>query len=184
MIGWVAAGAGITFGLSLLMLALFFVRHDARFDRVAEWSFVAFALMAIPTIVSVAGLFPDTGLVIGVATVVAVVGVAVVGLGELGSTLSLVEFRRIGPLVTLGFLAFLGWIGTVSVITLGGGRLPASLGWLGLGSIVLGILSVVWLVRLPGVTTGAKEPSPGQMAVFFVPMIGIVGWMIWLGFSL
>ena len=43
--GLIAAAAGVAFGLALIFLATFLATKDDRFDRVAEWSFVAFALV-------------------------------------------------------------------------------------------------------------------------------------------
>ena len=182
--GLIAVLAGIAFGLALTLLTAFFATKDARFDRVAEWSFVAFAALAIPTIVTVAGRLPNGGPAAQVGTVVGVASVAVIGLGELGSTLRLIDFRRVAPLITVAFLGFLAWIGLTSALVISGGGLPANLGWLGLGTIVLGMTIVGWIVREPGVLRGDREPGRGQMAAFFVPMIGIVAWMAWLGLSL
>ena len=36
---WVTVGAGLAFGIAVLMLVAFFVTKDQRFDRVAEWTF-------------------------------------------------------------------------------------------------------------------------------------------------
>ena len=36
-----------TFAAAAVLLSLFFVTSDERFDRVAEWAFVAFAVFAI-----------------------------------------------------------------------------------------------------------------------------------------
>ena len=183
--GWLAAGAGIFFGLALVLLMAFFVTKDERLDRVAEWCFVAFALLAVPTILKVAGLLSDGGLIVQAATALGVIGVAAIGLGELGSTLRLVDFRRIATAVTLGFLGFLSWIGLVSVAMVSGtGGLPLVLGWLGIVSIVVGLAIVFWILRRPGVMGGDALPGSGEMASFIMPMSGIVVWMIWLGLSL
>ena len=182
--GLIAAAAGVAFGLALIFLATFFVTRNDRFDRVAEWSFVAFSLLAIPTIVTVAGRLPNGGLAAQVATVVGVASAAVIGVGELGSTLKLIDFRRVAPLLTLAFMGFLAWIGLTSVLIITGCGFPAGLGWLGIVTIVLGIAIVGWIIREPGVVSGDREPSRAQMTAFFIPMIGIVGWMVWLGLSL
>ncbi len=183
-VGWLAVAAGLAFGLALIMLMAFFVTRVERFDRLAEWSFVVFALCAIPTIVAVPDRLSGSGPLTTIATAIGVASVATVGLGELGSALRLVDFRRVAPLMTIGFVGFLLWIGVVSVIAIAGDGLPAGLGWLGLAAIVLGIATVAWIVRLPGVMRGEREPPQWAMIVFFVPMIGIVTWMVWLGLSL
>lgn len=182
--GWMAGAAGLAFGAALVLLASFFATKNERFDRAAEWLFVAFAVLAIPIMVTTAGRLSSEGLTVGVITVVGIVGVAVLGLGELGTTLKLLDFRRIAPAMTIGFLAFLAWIGAVSILTITGGGLPAELGWFGLGTIAVGIAIVLWIIRVPGVMTGAREPDARQMTVFFVPMAGIVAWMVWLGVNL
>jgi hypothetical protein len=183
--GWLAIAAGVLFGAALAFLSVFFVTKDERFDRIAEWCFVLFTLCAIPTMLSVAGLFPDGGPVIPIATAIGILSVAVVGLAELGTTLRLVDFRRIAPIVTVAFLGFLVWIGITSVVIVGqGGGLPAALGWLGIVAIVLGIGIVAWITRQPGVIGGDREPSRGPMIAFVIPMAGIVGWLVLLGLNL
>jgi hypothetical protein len=68
------------------------------------------------------------------------------------------------------------------VITNGG--FPTNLGWLGISTIVLGMAIVGWTIREPGVLRGEREPGQVQLTAFFVPMIGVVAWMAWLGLSL
>jgi hypothetical protein len=182
--GWIAAVAGLAFGCALAFLAAFFATKDERYDRVAEWSFVVFGAAAIPTILAVAGRLSAGGVAIQAATAVGLAGAAATGLGELGLTLRLLDFRRISPLMTVAFLAVLAWIGAASVLILTGGGLPSNLGWLGVVSIVAGVAMVAWIAREPGVMTGQREPGRTKMLVFFVPMIGLVAWMVWLGASL
>lgn len=179
--GWMSIAAGIAFGLALVLLATFFVTKDARFDRLAEWSFVVFAVLAIPTIWAAGGRLAEGGLVSWAAALIGIASVALIGLGELGSTLGVIDFRRIAPLVSVAFFGFLVWIGIASLLAITAGGLPAQLGWLGIVTIVLGILIVGWILRTPGVMRGERDPKPTQMVAFFVPMIGIVAWMIWLG---
>src|SRR3990172_12024022 len=95
--GWLAGAAGGLFGLALALLAAFFVTKNKSFDRLAEWSFVAFAVLAIPTMLTVSDRLANGGVVTQVATLVGIAGVAVVGLGELGSTLRLIDFQRVAP---------------------------------------------------------------------------------------
>lgn len=182
--GWIAGAAGVAFAGALVLLATFFATKDQRFDRVAEWLFVAFAALAIPTMLAVAERLTSQGLTVGVVTAVGIGGVGVLGLGELGSSLRLIDFRRIAPVMTIGFLGFLAWIGAVSILMITGGGLPETLGWFGLGTIAVGMSIVLWIVRVPGVMSGEREPPMGHMAIFFVPMAGIVAWMVWLGLNL
>ncbi len=106
-----AVVSGIALGSAIVLLATFFVTRVERYDRLAEWAFVLFAVCAIPTILAVGQLLPVDDPVRVLVTAVGVVGVATVGLGELVVTLHLVDFRRLAPVVTVGFVAFLGWIG-------------------------------------------------------------------------
>jgi hypothetical protein len=182
--GLISGAAGVAFGAALILLATFFATKNERFDRVAEWLFVAFAALAIPTMVAVAGRLSSEGPAVGVVSAVGIIGVALLGLGELGSSLKLVDFRRIAGAMTIGFLAFLAWIGAVSILAITGGGLPAELGWFGIGTVAVGIAIVLWIVREPGVITGEREPGRTQMTVLFVPMAGIVAWMAWLGTNL
>ena len=182
--GWLAIATGVLFGAALAFLTAFFFTKNERFDRVAEWCFVLFVLGAIPTMLSVARLFRDGGPVVPIATAIGIVSVAVVGIAELGTTLRLVDFRRVAPIVTVAFLGFLVWIGIVSVLIVTQGRLPAALGWLGIAAIVLGIAIVGWITRQPGVMGGDREPARGPMIALVIPMAGIVGWLVLLGFNL
>ncbi len=182
--GWIAGATGVLFALALVLLAAFFATKNERFDRLAEWCFVAFGVLAIPTIVTTAGRLPNGGLLMQAATVAGLAGAVAVGLGELGSSLKIVDFRRIAPIVTLGFFAFLAWIGVTSVVIVTGGVLPLNLGWLGIATIAAGGLIVGWMASRPGVLSGRAEPPMAAMVAFFVPMAGIVAWMIWLGSSL
>lgn len=182
--GWMAALAVVAFGAALGLLMTFFVTHDERFDRVAEWSFVLFAALTIPTMAAVASRISDAGLAVAIVTAVGISGVAVLGLGELGSALHAVDFRRIAPLATLGFIGFLVWIGGISVLVVVQGGLPVGLGWLGLVTILLGVTTLLWIAATPGVLAGDREPQRAQMGAFLVPMVGIVAWMVWLGLSL
>lgn len=181
---WVAAGAGLLFGIALVMLATFFATKDERFDRIAEWSFVGFAVLAVVTMLAIPARLPHDGFIVGAVTAIGVAGALAVGLGELGTTLKLLDFRKIAPIVTIGFIAFLAWIGGTSLLVLGGGTLPVALGWLGLVAILVGVAIVVVLVRQPGVMSGEVEPSRPMTMAFFVPMAAIVVWLIWLGTDL
>ncbi len=83
--------------------------------------------------------------------------------------------------MTLGFLAVLLWIGAASVLLVAAGGTPVALGWLGLASIAAGIAIVAWIMRVPGVLRGDREPGRAPMLAFFVPMAGIVAWIALLG---
>jgi hypothetical protein len=183
----IATGAGIAFGLALVLLATFFRTQDSRFDRVAEWCFVVFAALGIPVILAVGDRLGGAGgAVMTGATAGGALGAGVLGLAELGSSLRLVDFRRIAAITTLGFVAFLVWIGAVSIATIAAQApvLPVALGWLGIASIGAGLVIIGWIMRTPGVVTGDAEPPALAMAAFFVPMAGIVAWMVGLGLSL
>ncbi|HET7727789.1 MAG TPA: hypothetical protein VFK54_10755 [Candidatus Limnocylindrales bacterium] len=180
--GLAAGAAGVLFGISIGALAAFFATRNERFDRVSEWAFVAFAVAAILTMLTVgpllAGGVPATAL-----TAIGVTGVAVIGVGELAVALRLVDFRRVSAVITAGFLAFLAWVGGVSLLLIDSVQL-ATLGWLGLAAIAVGTALVGLILATPGVLTGAAEPDPRLMTAFFVPMAGIVVWLIWLGTAL
>jgi hypothetical protein len=183
--GPVAAGAALTFGAALGLLAMFFATKDDRFDRAAEWSFVGFAILAVPMVLSVGGRFANAGATIVVATVLGVGGAVVLGLGELAMTLKVVDFRRLAPAMALAFVAYLGWIGIVGVLTIAGaGDLPLALGWLAVLSIIVTIAAVGWILATPGVPVGAAEPSRTQMIAFVLPLVGVIGWMLGLAANL
>lgn len=182
--GLLVIGAGLVFGGAIVLLATFFRTKDERYDRIAEWGFVLFAVLGIPAMVVTAGRLADGGTVVGWATVLGGAGVLGLGMGELGSSLGRVDFRKIAPLMTAGFLLFLVWIGVMSWVILAVGALPAGLGWLGLGSITLGIVIVMWIMRDPAVRRAERGPGANGLMLFFVPLVGLVAWMIWLGLVL
>lgn len=111
-----------------------------------------FALAAIPTMLSVAGLLPNGGLTTGIATVIGIAGATILGLAELGSTRHLIDFRRIAPVVTIALIGMPLWIGMISALIVAqGGGWPARLDRAGIVSIVLGIAMIVWIVGTAGV---------------------------------
>ncbi len=72
----------------------------------------------------------------------------------------------------------------MSALTVLRGGFPTLLGWLGLASILFGVAVIGWIAREPGVLSGEREPARAPMTAFFVPLVGIVLWMVWLGLSL
>lgn len=180
----IAVGAGLLLGLALVLLATFFMTRDARFDRGAEWAFVAFAVLAIPTILTVGDRIPGEGVVISAITWIGIAGVAVMGFGELAVTLRLVGFQRVSGLVTIGFLSFLSWIGGASILAIVSGGLPSALAWLGVAAIVVGIAITAFMARQPGVMSGEQMPGRGVVLAALAPIAAVVAWLIGLGMSL
>lgn len=178
--GWAAIVSGIALTAALGLLGTFLATKNQIYDRIAEVSFVVFGVTAIITALLVADQFPDGGLGMTVLTIAGIGGASIVGLGELGTMLRVVDFRRIGMPVTIGFLAFLVWVGVVAVLAIGDQRFPAAFGWLGIGSIVVGVGTMLWIIRKPGVVSGDADPGAG-MWLFFIPLVGIIAWLIWLG---
>lgn len=179
----IATGAGAFFGLALAMLAAFFRTQDARYDRLAEWSFVAFALLGVPTIFATAGLLPAHQVAVPIFTGLGIVGVVALGVSEAGTTLGLLDFRRVAVPVTVAFVAFLAWIGGVSVLVVLDGRLGTGVGWLGIVTILAGLGTTGWMAAQRGILTGERAPSNPQVAVLLLVVVGVVAWMVWLGFS-
>jgi len=181
---WIAAGAGIAFGLALVLLTIFFVTGNQRADRVAEWAFVVFALLAVPTIAAVGVRYePDSALAWPIAAL-GIAGALGLGAGELLSALRVIDFRRMATAITVAFMAFLLWLAATSGTILTLGRFPAALGWLGVGSIAVGAVVIASIAMEPGVLRGERQPAKAQMKLFMVPMAGIVAWLVWLGLSL
>jgi len=182
--GVVVAGAGISFGLALVLLAAFFRTQNQLLDRIAEWCFVLFGILGVIGIVAVHDWAGEAmrGIVGTALTVMGVAGAAIMGLGELGSALRLVDFRRIAGITTIAFLLFLVWVAGVSALALvtPGSPMPAGLAWLGVVSIATGVAIVGWIVRVPGVVTGDTDPGSMAMTLVLVPMAAIVAWLLWL----
>jgi hypothetical protein len=182
--GWLAAGTGVAFGAAIALLWAFFITGTERYDRLAEWAFVLFALLGVPTALGVADRTSGAGLASTIIAGIGVAGIGVTGLGELLMTLHLVDFRRVSPAMTAAFFAILAWIGGVSVIAIVNPSLPAELGWLGLASILAGLVVIGLIVRIPGVLRGDATPPRNLMLGFLVPLLGLVTWLLWLGATL
>ena len=180
----VTAGAGFAFGLALAFLGAFFATKDARLDRVAEWLFVAFGVLAVPAMLAVGGRLPGAGIAGTALTAIGIIGAVGTALGELAATLHVVDFRRIATPLTAAFVAYLAWVGGVSVLIVTNGGLPTALGWLGIVAIAIGIVMIAVVVRQPGVITGDREPGRLPMAGLVLVMVAVVAWMVWLGASL
>ena len=180
------AGAGILFGVSVGGIALFLRTNDERLDHIAEWAFVAFGIVSSVLILSASGHLDAIGPVATGRTVLGVAAVVAVGLGELGTAIRIVDYRRIASLVAAGFFAFLIWIGAVSLLLVASDRrtLPAGLGWLGLAAIAVGIVLAGLIVRRPGVMRGDSQPDGRLMVAYVIPAAAIVVWLTWLGLSL
>jgi len=189
VVGWMAIAAGIVFGLSLVLLTAFFRTQDQRMDFFATWGFVVFSILSVPVMLAVLDRMGAQGVALTALTALTaagVLGVALLGVTEAVTGLKLIDFRRVAAATTIGFILFLVWVGGVSLIILTGANaaFPATLGWLGLAAIVIGLAIIVWIVRLPGVMTGETEPSQAALVAFFLPLAGIVAWLGWLGLVL
>jgi hypothetical protein len=185
-VGWVAIAAGVLFGLSVVLLAAFFRTRDERMDVVATWGFVAFAVASVPVMLAARDrIGAGDALVTGI-TAAGIVGVGVLGLAEAATGLRLIDFRRVALATTIGFVLFLLWIGGLSATIVGSSSpaLTVNLGWLGLASILAGLAVLTWIIRKPGVLTGDAEPSQTAMFTFFLPLAGIIAWLVWLGLLL
>jgi len=107
---FIGIGTAATFAVAAALLAAFYATDDPRFDRWAEWAFVAFAGLAVALAIIVQerlGVVSGLGLFV---TALGIVGVTVVGLMELLSALGRLDFDRYGWLAALGFAGWLVWI--------------------------------------------------------------------------
>lgn len=181
---WLGTGAALAFGGGLVLLAVFFATKDERFDHGSEIAFVIFAVLVIPVIVAVRDQLAPSWSLAPIVAIVGIVGVAVVGLAELGFFLRVIDFRKVAGVITLAFLGYLAWIGATSVAMLSTTAFPTALGWLGLGSMALAALIIGLVSLTPGVMRGDRDPSRVQMGSFFLPLVGMVAWMIWLAAEL
>jgi hypothetical protein len=179
--GWIGAGAGGCFALALWLLAAFLVTARERFDRLAEWFFVAFGVLGTITVVAAAAALPSSGLGAGL-TLIGAAGCIGLGIAELGVTLRLVEFRRVEFAVTVAFVAVLAWIAGTSALALANERPPVGLGWLGLAGLATGALAVAATARGGPGSEGGR--SVATLLVALPPLVAIAAWMGWLGASL
>jgi len=180
----VAFGAAAAFAGAALLLSAFFATGDRRFDRVAEWAFVAFAGFAIAlALVVQQRLGPETGEVV-LVTSLGIAGVAVLGALELLSTLGRIDFQRYGISAALGFAAWLLWIAGVSALGLARGTLPVGLGWLGLAAVAASLIVVARFATDRELIRAERAPGLAEMAPLLAVFVGIVAWLVWLGLTL
>jgi hypothetical protein len=181
-----AIAAGVVFGVSLVLLTVFFRTQNLRADLIATWGFVVFAVLVVPVMLTVRDRIGADSLVVTGLTVAGILGAVALGVAEAATALKLIDFRRVSALATLGFVLFLVWIGGVSAIVVASASpaLPVVLGWVGLASIVLGLAIIVWIVRKPGVMSGDTAPDGTAMTAFLLPLAGVVAWLAWLGLLL
>lgn len=183
--GAVAAfGAAAAFVAAALLLSAFFATNDRRFDRLAEWAFVAFAGFAIVLAILVRQHLGAGSAVVTLVSAVGIAGVAVVGLLELLSTLGRIDFQRYGQSAALGFAAWLLWIAGVSALGLADGTLPAGLGWLGLATVVASLIVVGRFAADRELIRAERAPGIAQMAPMLAVFVGVVAWLVWLGLTL
>lgn len=182
--GLAALGAGVFFGLSMALLIVFFVTKNEQADRWSERSFLVFFVLAAVVIYEIHRRYVDRSPLVWVATIAGLAGMAVSFVLELLVTARRVEFTRVAPLLTGGFVVFILWLLAASAMILAFGGLPAELGWLGVVAVVVAIGVIGWLVRDPAMMKGERSPTQVEMALSVVPFIGVIAWLVWLGLNL
>jgi len=151
-----AFGAAAAFAGAALLLSAFFATGDRRFDRVAEWAFVAFAAFAIALALVVRQrLGPETGEVV-LVTSLGIAGVAVLGVLELLSTLGhILSYARVMAL------------GTASVMmALAANRMVGAV-----GSVVVGVLFAL-LFHFVNFAIGLFSPTIHALRLHYVEFFG------------
>jgi len=182
---WFAVAGGCLLATQWVLLTLFFVRKNEAADRASN-------VVAIPALIAIG---VSMGAVLDrFAEDVPVVASVVTGIGLLAVTVNLgltvalvleaVPFPRIAMPATLSWAVLFLWIGAASVLIVAEGRLPAWLGWIGIGTIAYAIALLAVIMRNPEVRTGVGVPSRAQMAAGAPILVLIPLWFVLLGVNL
>jgi hypothetical protein len=152
---WLALVALVLSGIAL---ALFFGGAGEYWGPVNDALVVVTAMALIPVVLAVSRIAGERGGPwVVILTALTVAGLLVIAVGQ---TLLIVGALSLdGSYVTggVGILPFLGWMLLVAVLALGERMLPASIGWLAIGSIaaivVVSVMAVVTSGPLPWMAT-------------------------------
>jgi|GEM_PF-4146423 hypothetical protein len=183
-----ALAAGIVLLASGALLVVFVLTGKDAWGRANDATTAFFALLMLPATIEVYGRYaPGSRLMIGVPTLVGLLGLVTVA-----STSGMTAAARLDWLISAkigaaGFAAFLVWMGAVCAQILGRGGLPQALAWfgfLGLGiALAVSVLAMTF-VRAHGSFAGDVRPSPALSAAFAFAYLCFPAWIAWLGVSL
>lgn len=184
--GVAAVAAGITLAVSGACLMAFFATEIEVWGRINDATTALFAALLIPAALGALERFGDSSWLRS-ATYLGIAGMVVVvvtsGLTAAGKLDWLVS-AKIGG---VGFAAMLVWMAAVCVAILQRGGAPDALAWLGLVGIVfagVGAVLAIRFVRAHGSFTGAVQPPASLSVTFGLGFLCLLGWTVWLGFSL
>jgi hypothetical protein len=170
---WVSVVALV---LSAIALALFFGGAGEFWGPVNDALIVVTAIALIPAVVAVARLAGDRGTPwVLVLSAAAVAGLALIAVGQ---TLLIVGRLSLdGSFVTggIGVIPFIAWIVLVAALSLGGGVLPSTTGWLAVATLV----AILAMSAIAVVTQG-----PVLWVAGVGLMIAISAWLAGLATSL
>jgi hypothetical protein len=189
-VGSLTVTAGIVALVSGILLGAFFTTGKEWLGRANDATSAIFMAMLIPAALVLGdrldALQPWW---FGAATVIGLLGL---GAGIISSILAAMGRLSITQLTRYQGGAFGGVLVWVGLISEGGIRhevLPAGLGWLGLGTVLAGAVTVLTLVRQVRragsiEALGLDRPPALVSAAVMAAFLGFPAWCVWLGFSL
>ena len=156
--GWYAVAAGIGLLAAAGLLLTFFVTGNEAADAISNWVFLIFYVLMAWTMVGLHRLYATRLPVVWVLTLVGLVAVVAFG----------------GILV---------WMTGVSILVLVDGGLPTALAWLGVGVAVVTAVTLGAFAADRELLRGTRRPGPVLNAVSGVILLGLAGWIVWLGLA-
>lgn len=166
------------------LLIAFFLSNDQRADRLSNLAFLLFYALAAAVVYEVHQRYAAKSPLVVLATVVALAALAFLFVSQALVTLGRMDLRRLAVLQTVGFATYVLWTLAASAMVLAFGRLPASLGWLGVAAVVAALAVLGWFARDPALIKGDRPPNRMETTVMTLPFLGISAWLVWLGLSI
>jgi hypothetical protein len=173
----VSAFVAITFLIvSGITIALFFGGAGAFWGMVNDIATAIALLSLVLPVIAVQHLARErTGIWLEVVSVAAIAGIALAATGQLLLVLGVIRLETSFVTAGLGILPVFVWLVAVAVLALLAGLLPAHIGWLAIGVILVAIGL--------GVISGVASGPPIWVASVALLAV-LVGWMGSLGLTL
>jgi hypothetical protein len=185
-----AIGGGVAAVIAGLLLAAFFATGRESLGHANDAASAVMAILLIPAALSVYGLFAGTGPFILLVTAVGLVAMIVAAVASVLTAAGRLTVTQLTVWQGGSFGVLFLWVAGTSVSILAWGRLPVSLGWLGLAAAALVTVALVEIVRLARRMGGLRElekldrPPLLAAATILTAFVAFPAWCVWLGVSL
>jgi hypothetical protein len=177
----VAVLSGITLGLSWVLLFSFFVTDRRILDRISGVLGFVFAPLMLAVVVALHRTYAVDTALVWLVTVIGGVSMVVTFAVNALVVFAQVPFEQVAVAATLAALGTVLWPGAAGWMILEFGRLPATLGWLGLGVVVLMITALVPWVRNTDLLHGRTSPTRLELAAGVPVVMAVPVWLILIG---